>query len=67
MKKFKEWFFDHTLPIYIPNSRCNTDKLHIAIWNCGMRPQTLWQAIKDTRITIRKDYEPIFVIKKGDV
>lgn len=63
MKKF----FDETLPIYIPKSRMYTDKLHIAIWNCGKRPQTLWQAIRDTRITIRKNHEPILTIKKGDV
>jgi len=62
MKKF----FNETLPIYIPDSRRYTDKLHIAIWNCGTRPQTLWQAIKDTRITSRKNYEPKIVIKKGD-
>ena len=63
MKKF----FDETLPIYIPDSRRYTDKIHIAIWNCGTRPQTIWQAIRDTRITIRKNGEPILVIKKGDV
>jgi len=63
MKKF----FDETLPIYIPESRAYTEKLHIAIWNCGTRPQTLWQAIRDTRITIRKNHKPIVVIKKGDV
>jgi len=55
------------LPIYIPKNARFTDKLHIAIWNCGTRPQTFLQKIKDTRITIRKNGEPIFVIKRGDV
>lgn len=55
------------LPIYIPKSGRFSDKLHLAIWNCGKRPQIFWQAVRDTRITIRKNGKPIFVIKKGDV
>lgn len=55
------------LPIYIPASRRFSDKLHLAIWNCGMRPQSFWQAIKDTRVTLRKNGEPIWVIKKGSL
>lgn len=60
-------YLDTGLPLYFPSDRVSTTKLHLAIWNCGMRPQTLWQAIKDVRITIRYDYRPILVIKKGDV
>jgi hypothetical protein len=52
------------LPIYIPSSK---SKYCLAIWNCGMRPQTRWQALKDIRITIRKEGSPIFVIKKGAI
>ena len=55
------------LPLYIPNNRAHTVKLHLAIWNCGTRPQTLKQALKDIRITIRRDGEPIYVIKKGAI
>lgn len=63
----KYLIFDKILPIYIPKSARFTDRLHVAIWNCGTRPQTFFQAIKDVRITIRKDGEPIFVVKKGAV
>ena len=63
MKKLLE----KKLPFYFPKNRAYTDKLHLAIWNCGMRPQTLLQAFKDIRITIRKNYDPLIVIKKGDV
>jgi hypothetical protein len=63
----KHFIFDKMLPIYIPKSARFSDRLHLAIWNCGTRPQTLFQAIKDVRITIRKNNEPIFVIKKGAV
>jgi hypothetical protein len=55
------------LPIYIPANRRFSDKLHLAIWNCGTRPQTLKQALKDIRITIRDKGEPKFVIKKGAI
>jgi hypothetical protein len=61
MKKFD------LLPIYIPRSRRFSGKLHLAIWNCGTRPQTFWQTVKVTRITLRKNGKPILVIKKGDV
>jgi len=55
------------LPIYIPASRRYSTRLHLAIWNCGMGPQTLLQVFKDIRITIRKNGNPLFVIKKGAV
>ena len=57
------------LPIYIPKSRRFTDKLHIAIWNCGdcKRHKNLWHTLQDIRITIRKKHKVLFVIKKGDV
>lgn len=54
-----------TLPFYFPKKRENTAKLHLAIWNCGTRPQTFIQKLKDIRITIRKNHKPILVIKKG--
>lgn len=63
----KHLIFDKMLPIYIPKSARFTDRLHLAIWNGGKRPQTFFQAIKDVRITIRKDYNPIIVIKKGAI
>ena len=55
------------LPFYFPTERAHGDKLHLAIWNCGKRPQTFIQKLKDIRITIRKNHKPILVIKKGDV
>lgn len=67
VRRLKFLLFDKALPIYIPASRRFSDKLHLAIWNCGTRPQTFWRAICDTRITIRKGHGPIFVIKKGSV
>lgn len=63
MKKLLE----KALPFYFPKNRAYTEKLHLAIWNCGNRPQTLLQALKDIRITIMRDYSSIIVIKKGDV
>jgi hypothetical protein len=54
------------LPIYFPKKRFGTAKLHLAIWNCGTRPQTFIQKLKDIRITIRKNHKSIIVIKKGD-
>lgn len=58
---------NHALPIYIPAERRFTEDLHLAIWNCGNLAdhRNLWQTLKDIRITLRKDYHPIFVIKKG--
>ena len=55
-----------TLPFYFPKKREATAKLHLAIWNCGTRPQTFIQKLKDIRITIRKNHKPILVIKKGN-
>lgn len=63
MKKLLE----KILPFYFPAKRKNSEKLHLAIWNCGMRSQTLLQAFKDIRITIRKNCKPFIVLKKGDV
>ena len=51
------------LPWYIGGN----DKLHLAIWNCGMRPQNRLQVLKDIRITIRQGSRLLFVIKKGDL
>ena len=62
-----KYLLDDALPLYVPKSRRFSDKLHLAIWNCGKRPQTTLQALKDVRITIRKNNEPILVIKKGDI
>jgi hypothetical protein len=57
-----------TLPLYIPKSRRFSDKLHLAIWNCGdcKRHKNLYHTLQDTRITLRKNRRPILVIKKGD-
>lgn len=65
LKKYREHF--KFLPLYFPANRRFSRKLHLAIWNCGLRPQSFWQAVKDIRITIRKNNKPIFVIKKGDI
>jgi len=64
----RKLIFDDTLPIYWPKSNADADdKVFLAIWNCGTRPQTLWQALRDTRITIRKGIKILFVVKKGHV
>lgn len=64
----RKLIFDDTLPIYWPKKNFEAeDKVFLAIWNCGTRPQTLWKAIKDTRITIRKGIKIVFVVKKGSV
>ena len=55
------------LPIYIPAKRRFSPKLHLAIWNCGARPQSFVQKIKDTRITLRLNHEALVVLKKGAV
>ena len=62
-----KYLLDDSLPFYFPKNRRFSDKLHLAIWNGGLRPQTTIQAIKDVRITIRKNNKPLLVIKKGDV
>ena len=68
MRTLSIWLNKH-LPIYIPQSRRFTDSLHLAIWNCGhcKYHKSLFQTLKDIRITVRKNYQPIFVIKKGAV
>ena len=57
---------DDILPFYFPKQNAYTNRIHLAIWNCGKRPQSFRQVLKDIRITIRKNHKPIFVIKKGD-
>lgn len=55
------------LPIYIPRKRAHTDRLHLAVWNCGKRPQTFFQKLGAIRITVRKNNRPIITIKKGEI
>ena len=55
------------LPIYIRAKRRFPPKLHLAFWNCGARPQSFVQKIKDTRITLRLNHEALVVLKKGAV
>lgn len=61
MKGFKRRL-DNALPIYVKLPKGK----ELAVWNCGFRPQSLLDAIIDTRITIRKDGICLFVIKKGE-
>lgn len=60
---------NRTLPLYFPKGRRFTGGLHIAVWNCGhsRNHNNLLRTIKDIRITVRKDYKPIMVIKHGAV
>lgn len=68
MKKLKHFLFDTLLPIYFPKSaQAAEDRIFLAIWNCGKRPQTFWQAVKDIRITIRRGVDVLYVIKKGNI
>lgn len=68
MKNLKHFLFDTLLPIYFPKSaQIAENRIFLAIWNCGKRPQTFWQAIKDTRITIRRGVDVLYVIKKGNI
>lgn len=62
-------FINKHLPIYIPASRRFTGELHLAIWNCGhcKYNSNLKKTLRDIRITVRKDYKPIYVVKKGAV
>ena len=60
-------FWKHDiLPFYW---RIPFTKHKLAIWNCGMQPQTKLQAIKDTRITIRHtESDNIkYILKRGDI
>ena len=68
METLSTWIY-RKLPVYIPNNREYSLKLHIAIWCCidCKKSNNLWEVIKGTRITIRKNAKPIFVIKKGEV
>lgn len=63
----KSVIFEKALPFYFPRNNSYVGGWCFAIWNCGTRPQSLLQAIKDTRITIRKNGMPKLVIKKGSV
>lgn len=68
MKKISRWIYK-TLPVYIPGKRAYSPKLHLALW-CGIdcrKSGNLWEVIKGTRITLRKNHGPIWVIKKGEV
>lgn len=66
------WKIARFLPLYIdlqtfkrlPYSKSKGYSL--AIWNCG-DGRTLWSHLRDSRITIRKDGHPYFVIKHGYV
>lgn len=65
--RIKRLFFYKSLPFYFPKRNAYVGGWCFAIWNCGKRPQSLLQAMKDTRITIRKNGSPKFVIKRGYV
>lgn len=69
MLKKLSYKLNRKLPIYIPESRRFTNKLHLAIWNCGdaKRYGNIWHTLQDIRITLRKNNKPILVIKKGEV
>lgn len=60
---------NRALPMYIPWKDYRTIRRYrwcLAIWNCGRR-KSLVGTLKDIRITIRKDGNPVFVIKRGHV
>lgn len=65
--RVKKLIFEKALPFYFPRNNAYVGGWCFAIWNCGTRPQTLLQSFKDTRITIRKNGSPKYVIKKGDL
>lgn len=65
-KRIKKWLYK-VLPMYIPKRNDYYGGWYIAIWNCGLRPQTLKQILKDIRITVRKNGNCKFVIKKGSI
>lgn len=39
----------------------------LAIWSAPKEPSTLMDKIRAMRITIRHNYNPVFVLKKGTV
>ncbi len=68
MKKLSGWIY-RFLPVYIPSKRAYSPKLHLAIWCCVdcKKSSNLWEVLKGTRITLRKNNNPIWVIKKGEI
>ena len=64
-QRFSKWLYNTVLPIYIPKDT----KVSLAIWCCidARRSGNLWEVMKGTRITLRKDGRAICVIKKGKV
>nr|DAN89892.1 MAG TPA: hypothetical protein [Caudoviricetes sp.] len=69
MKKLSRWLYYSLFPVYIPGNRRFSCKLHLAIWCCidCRKSGNLWEVIKGTRITLRKDNHPVCVIKKGEI
>lgn len=61
--------YNKLLPVYIPDGRRYTNKLHLAIWCCidCKKLGSLMAVLKGTRITLRKGHAPIWVIKRGEV
>ena len=68
MKKLSRWIY-RFLPVYIPSTRAYSPKLHLAIWCCVdcKKSSKLWEVLKGTRITLRKNNNPIWVINKGEI
>ena len=64
-QRLSKWLYNKVLPIYIPKDT----KVRFAIWCCidCRRSGDLWEVLKGTRITLRKDGCAIWVIKKGEV
>ena len=69
MKKYinnlSRYIYRKILPIYIPSVY---SKYRLAVWCCidVKKSGDLFEVLKGTRVTIRKDGSPIFVIKKGE-
>lgn len=55
-----------SMPLYIPRKRAYSEGYCLAVWNLGLGRQNLWDLIRNTRITIRKDGKPVYVVKKGN-
>jgi hypothetical protein len=69
LQNISYWVYYTALPNYIPRSRRYSGKIHLAMW-CGIDcrfSSHLWKVLKGIRITLRKNHEPILVIKKGEV
>ena len=67
IQRFSLWLYKRVLPVYIPRGARFTAKTHLAIWCCGdgRNAHKLSYVLKATRITIRRNHYPVFVIKKG--